>query len=137
MVLPLAEEQAQELGIDVPGDLPPLMGERRALVQVLVNLLTNAAKFTPARGHLAVRARLEPSWVVIQVIDDGIGIAEEDQARLFQYFEQLGAKHQHHMKGSGVGLALTRALVEKMGGTIGVTSALGVGTTFEVRLRTT
>lgn len=135
MIQPLANERAQELVTDVPADLPPCIGERRALVQVLVNLLTNAAKFTPAGGRLEVRAHADATGICLRVIDTGIGIAPEDQDRLFQYFEQLGAKHQHNMKGSGVGLALTRALVEKMGGTIGVSSALGAGSTFEVHLR--
>lgn len=135
MVLPLARERSQELVVDAPADLPPCIGERRALVQVLVNLLTNAAKFTPVNGRLEIRARGDATGITLHVTDNGIGIGVEDQARLFQYFEQLGAKHAHHMKGSGVGLALTRALVEKMGGTISVASVLGEGTTFEIRLR--
>ncbi len=134
MVQAIARERSQELVLDADAVLPVCLGERRAIVQILVNLLTNAVKFTPDAGRIELRARGEAGMIRLQVIDTGVGIAPEDQARLFHYFEQLGAKHMHRMKGSGVGLALTRALVEKMGGAISVDSTLGKGTTFEVRL---
>ena len=135
MIQPLANERAQQLVMDVAPDLPPCLGERRAIVQVFVNLMTNATKFTPMGGKIEVRAHSEAGVVRLEVADTGCGIAPQDQAKLFSYFEQLGAKHEHHMKGSGLGLALTRALVEKMGGSISVASTVGEGTTFEVRLR--
>lgn len=134
MVQAIARERSQELVLDAEADMPQCLGERRAIVQILVNLLTNAVKFTPDAGRIELRARGDSGMIRLQVVDTGVGIAPEDQARLFNYFEQLGAKHMHRMKGSGVGLALTRALVEKMGGAISVESALGRGATFEVRL---
>ena len=133
MIQPLAREREQTLAVDISPDLPRCLGERRAIVQVLVNLMTNATKFTPKGGRLAIRARGDHGMVQLEVADTGCGISSEDQHRLFQYFEQLGAKQA--MKGSGVGLALTRALVEKMGGAISVASVVGDGTTFSVRLR--
>ena len=135
MIQPLAAEREQTISLDVAPTLPLCIGERRAIVQVLVNLMTNATKFTPAGGKVELRASSSNGMIRLAVIDNGCGIAPEDQTKLFNYFEQLGAKHQHHMKGSGVGLALTRALVEKMGGEISVASVVGQGTTFEVRLR--
>lgn len=134
MVQAIARERSQEVVLDADAVLPQCLGERRAIVQILVNLLTNAVKFTPDAGRIELRARGDAGMLRLQVIDNGVGIAPADQARLFHYFEQLGAKNGSRMKGSGVGLALTRALVEKMGGAISVESALGRGSTFEVRL---
>lgn len=135
MIQPLVREREQTLVVDISPDLPGCLGDRRAIVQVCVNLMTNATKFTPPHGHLEIRARGDLGMVQLEVSDTGCGISPADQKRLFHYFEQLGAKHQHAMKGSGVGLALTRALVEKMGGAISVASVVGQGTTFSVRLR--
>jgi signal transduction histidine kinase len=135
MVQPLLRERAQTFELDAEVDLPACVGARRAIVQVLINLLTNAIKYTPEGGHIALRAHRDGAAVKIQVCDTGMGISGADQAKLFVYFEQLHAKHSHHMRGSGVGLALTRALVEKMGGSIAVTSEVCVGSTFEIQLR--
>jgi signal transduction histidine kinase len=128
----LAEEKKLTLTVSIPSDLPLVHGERRALVQVLINLLSNAIKFTPEGGKVTLSARRAERWVRVAVQDSGVGIAKADQRRLFTYFEQLGAKHQHNMKGSGIGLALTKALVLKQGGTIEVHSVIGQGSTFEI-----
>ena len=135
MATPLATERNQRLTLEVARDLPMGLGARRAVVQVLVNLLTNAIKFTPDGGTITLGATRVGAMVALHVRDTGPGIALADQARLFVYFEQLGGKHAHHMRGSGVGLALTRALVERMGGTIAVSSDLGAGATFTVNLQ--
>ena len=135
MVQPLIRDRGQRLTVAAAADLPACLGERRAIVQVLINLLSNAAKFTPGDGRIAVTADRDGDRVVVRIADTGIGIAPHDQARLFQYFVQLDGKADLPMKGSGVGLALTRSLVEKMGGTVAVTSEVGVGSTFEVRLK--
>jgi PAS domain S-box-containing protein len=131
----LIHEHGQLLEVDLDAQLPNCWAERRALVQIVVNLMTNATKFTPSGGRISLRARPESSMLLIEVADTGTGISAEDQRRLFVYFEQLGVKHQSTLKGSGVGLALTRALVEKMGGSISLASQVGVGSTFTVRLR--
>lgn len=108
-------------------------GEATALLQVLVNLLSNAVKFTP-RGHVKVEARATDGEVEICVSDSGIGIAAEDQPKLFQYYAQVGEKQARGLKGSGLGLALARTLAESMRGTITVESELGVGSRFTLRL---
>jgi signal transduction histidine kinase len=134
MVRPMIEERRHCVEVRVPEDLPLVRADRRALVQILVNLVSNAAKFTPPSGRITVSAAADASLVRVDVEDTGVGIEAANQARLFTYFEQLGGKHSHDMKGSGIGLALTRALVEKLGGTIGVDSALGRGSRFSFTL---
>jgi signal transduction histidine kinase len=134
LVRPLVQEKHLELSLALPADLPRVLGDRRAIVQILVNLLSNGGKFTAPGGSLEVSARHVGAFVEIAVRDTGCGIAPEDQARLFVYFEQLGGKNAARMKGSGVGLALTRSLVEKQGGAITVESQVGKGSTFRVRL---
>jgi len=134
LLRPLIQERQLEVRVEVPETLPPVVANQRAVAQILMNLVSNAAKFTPAGGHVTLGAISSESRVHISVRDTGIGIAADDQAKLFTYFEQVGGKHAHHMKGSGVGLALTRALVERQGGAISVRSALGSGSTFKFDL---
>jgi PAS domain S-box-containing protein len=134
LVRPLLHEKQLELSVDLASDLPAARADRRAVVQILVNLLSNAGKYTPAGGAIHVSASSDGAWVHVAVKDTGQGIAPSDQARLFTYFEQLGGKRAANMKGSGVGLALTRSLVEKQGGTITLESAPGQGSTFRFRL---
>jgi PAS domain S-box-containing protein len=131
MVKPLVDEKCHAISVSLDPALPEALADRRAVVQILVNLLSNAAKFTPASGRIEVTARAVEHSITVGVHDSGIGIRPEDQPKLFTYFEQLGAKHDHHMQGSGIGLALTRALVERLGGRIHVRSAPGAGSTFE------
>ena len=106
------------------------------LKQVLYNYLSNAIKFTPEGGRVTVRARAEgDEHFRIEVEDTGIGIAEADQARLFVQFQQLDGGYSKRHQGTGLGLALTRRLVEAQGGSVGVRSTLGVGSVFYLVLR--
>lgn len=132
MVRPLIDERRHRVVVAVPPG--QIRCDGRALVQVLVNLLSNAAKFTPSGGEVELRAELGSDLASFDVIDSGVGIDPAHHSILFTYFTQVGAKHRHGMKGSGVGLALTRSLVEAMGGTIDFTSRPGAGSTFRVRL---
>jgi signal transduction histidine kinase len=132
IVQALADQKQLRLALHIPPDLALVRGEHHAIMQILINLLSNAIKFTPEGGVITVSARAIGAKVKLSVRDSGVGISKADQHRLFTYFEQLGAKHQHNMKGSGIGLALTRALVLKQGGSIHVSSAPGEGSTFEV-----
>jgi PAS domain S-box-containing protein len=135
LLRPLIDERGLAMTIELGCDLPLVLANRRAVVQILINLISNAAKFTPPGGTVALQALHDASRVSVSVRDTGIGIASEDQAKLFTYFEQVGEKHAHHMKGSGVGLALTRALVERQGGSISVRSVPRVGSTFKFDLK--
>jgi signal transduction histidine kinase len=100
--------------------------------QVLLNLLSNAIKFTPDGGRITVAAAPANGGAAarISVTDSGIGIAPEDQAKLFQEFVQLDASASRKYEGTGLGLALSRRLVELHGGAIGVESEVGKGSTF-------
>lgn len=108
--------------------------DRQRLNQVLLNLLSNAIKYGANAGRVEVAVSSTPLEVTIDVIDDGPGISEEEQALLFQPFERLGAERTD-VQGTGLGLALARQLTTAMGGTIGVSSVPGEGATFSVRLR--
>jgi signal transduction histidine kinase len=114
-----------------PGPLTVTVDPGR-LHQVLLNLLSNAIKFTANGGRITLAARLQDGGrrVRVSVSDTGIGIAPEDQAKLFQEFVQLDASAARHYEGTGLGLALSKRLVELHGGTIGVESELGRGSTF-------
>lgn len=126
--------------IDLPEGLI-VEGDERKLKQIMFNLLSNAVKFTPAGGCVKVGARLAPAgpganpghgaeWLEISVTDRGIGIKPEEQGRLFQPFSQLESPYSKNYQGTGLGLALTRRLVELHGGRIWLESEFGRGSTF-------
>ncbi|MDF2901202.1 MAG: ATPase [Phenylobacterium sp.] len=126
-----AEAAGLALTIDFP-HLPEVEADYRALKQVLLNLLSNAIKFTPRGGRVTIRAegRQDPlgERVRISVQDTGIGIAQDDLARLAKPFEQVENQHSKTTQGSGLGLALTKSLVEMHGGSLDMQSAPGEGT---------
>jgi len=138
MMKALAVNRGVVLAAEVNTEIPHIMADPLRLRQILYNLISNAVKFTDRNGRVMVSAAREPETqtVAIAVADTGIGIAAEDQRRLFRAFEQLSLPSGDRPGGSGLGLALTKRLVEMHGGTIDVTSTVGVGSTFTVRLRT-
>lgn len=128
-----AEEKAIRLRQEVE-DLPDIEVDPRALKQILLNLMSNAVKFTPNDGLVVMRGFRARDGVVIQVADTGIGIAQEDLPRLGRPFEQIESQHSKTHQGSGLGLALSKSLVELHGGELKIESELGVGTTVSVLL---
>ncbi len=124
--------------LDVSTTLDPSMGVIRAdkvrLKQILYNLLSNAAKFTPEGGQIRIEAHRISGEVELAVVDTGSGIAPEDQAKLFQEFTQLEAVQQANHAGTGLGLALVKRLVDLHGGRVWVESEVGKGSRFIVRL---
>jgi hypothetical protein len=134
----LIRERAQRHGIalemDVDAELGDVVADERKLKQILLNLLSNAVKFTPDGGRIDVRARQDESFVRIAVADTGVGIAQEDQEAVFEEFRQVGSNYTSKQEGTGLGLALTRRFVELHGGTIGVESEPGQGSTFTFTL---
>ena len=121
--------------IQVTADVDPALGlvhlDPMRLKQVLYNYLSNAIKFTPEEGRVAVRLRPEPGdRFRLEVEDTGIGIKPEEEHRLFVEFQQLDASTGKKYAGSGLGLALTKRLVEAQGGTVGVHTVFGSGSTF-------
>jgi signal transduction histidine kinase len=108
-------------------------GDERKFKQVLINLLTNAVKFTPPGGSVELRAKAENQWLVVSVRDTGIGISVEDRAAIFKEFHQVRAAGVGKHEGTGLGLALSRRLVELHCGTLTVESTLGRGSIFTAR----
>ncbi len=135
MVHGRAEEAGVKLEFDVPADAPLLRADDRKLNQVLLNLLSNAIKFTPAGGTVAVRVSSEHDGdVFIRVSDTGIGIAKHELERVFEPFVQLDSRLARKYEGTGLGLPLSRRWIEFHGGTLVLSSDLGIGTVAEIRL---
>jgi signal transduction histidine kinase/putative methionine-R-sulfoxide reductase with GAF domain len=136
--LAFIRERAATHGIavaaDVPDDLGTVVADERKVRQVLLNLLSNAVKFTPDGGTIAVRARRGAGEVEVAVQDTGIGIAVEDQAKVFDEFQQVGKASDRSREGTGLGLTLAKRFIELHGGRIRVESELGKGTTFTFAL---
>lgn len=109
-------------------DLPNLAGDPRALKQILLNLLSNAIKFTPEGGAVAIRAAVDESYYYLQVVDNGIGISQEDLARLGRPFEQADDQRVKSKTGTGLGLALVKSFAALHGGDAEITSREGEGT---------
>ncbi len=117
----------------LPSELGTVAADRIRLKQVLYNLLSNAVKFTDG-GGVTVSAAREGDWVHLAVQDTGIGIAPEDQERIFEAFSQVGSREARRHEGTGLGLAVSARLVEAHGGRLEVDSALGQGSVFHVWL---
>jgi signal transduction histidine kinase len=133
LMAPRAHTRSLSLTLDVEPGLPPaLRGDPLRLRQVLLNLVGNAVKFTSA-GSVSVALRYisgTPGALRVEVRDSGEGIAPDIQPRLFQRFAQADSSTSRRFGGSGLGLAICRELIDLMGGTIGVDSAPGAGSTF-------
>jgi signal transduction histidine kinase len=110
------------------------VADERKFRQIMINLMSNAVKFTPAGGTVSVDAAAEETHLRVAVTDTGIGIKPEDQAVVFEEFRQASGPHLAKVEGTGLGLALTRKFVELHGGTISLSSEPGRGSTFTVRL---
>jgi two-component system cell cycle sensor histidine kinase PleC len=131
------EEAGLKLLVDAP-DLPTIEADHRGLKQVVLNLLSNAVKFTPEGGDIVVAlTREDDDRVRVAVTDTGIGIAAEDLGRLARPFEQVEGQHSKTTQGTGLGLALTKSLIELHGGTLTLESEPGRGTTvsFDLPIR--
>jgi signal transduction histidine kinase len=135
MVAERAREAGIQLSLDIGPDLPPLLADERALKQVLLNLLTNATKFTPTGGSVTLKARmLADGGVQLCVTDNGIGIPHADLDRVLLPFVQLESSLVRKVPGTGLGLPIVKSLVELHGGRFTLRSELGSGTTAEVYL---
>ncbi len=135
LVRPLAASRNIVVDVEpLPADDPAVFADRQRLMQVLLNLLSNAVKYNRDRGRVTVRFQsVPPGRFRISVADTGAGLAPEKIKLLFQPFERLGAE-QTPVEGTGLGLVLSRALTEAMGGALGVDSVVDVGTTFWIEL---
>ncbi len=136
MSRPLVGKKDLDLSNQVDDRLPAVLADENRLQQILYNLIGNAVKFTDA-GAVVVSAKQEEGLVWISVSDTGIGIAPENLTKIFTSFEQLEGHEERQYGGAGLGLAVTRQLVELQGGTIGVESEPGRGSTFSFSLPST
>ena len=128
-----AEDGGIELVMDVAERLPSLWADERALRQVLINLLTNAIKFTPGGGKVTLAVWCDADGTfVFRISDTGIGISAQDIPLALSQFGQVGASPNRRHEGSGLGLPISKALVEQHGGTLHLKSEPGVGTTVTV-----
>jgi signal transduction histidine kinase len=134
---PLVEKNANTLHVDIADDVGSIYADMTKVRQIVLNLLSNACKFTK-QGCITIEMRRETAnataWLTCRVRDTGIGMSAEQMARLFQEFAQAEASTQHQYGGTGLGLVLCQRFCQMMGGEITVTSASGKGTTFTVRL---
>jgi signal transduction histidine kinase/CheY-like chemotaxis protein len=126
----LAGEKSQILDCAVAEGVADLYADQEKIEQVLINLVTNAVKFTPVGGKLKVTAEPVKNGVRFAVSDTGPGLSPEDQGHLFEKYSELAGRRKSELRGTGLGLFICRSVVEAHGGTIGVESALGQGSTF-------
>ena len=135
--LTLVRERAGRRGIAlhqvVDRRLGQIRGDERKIKQVLLNLLSNALKFTPDGGRVDVQATVSDDMAEVSVSDTGVGIAPEDQEAVFEEFRQVGTADKK-VEGTGLGLALSRKFIELHGGRIWVQSQVDVGSTFTFRV---
>jgi len=122
---PITKSKKQSLAVELPASLPPVKSHRQYLEQILLNLLTNASKFTPEGGKITVSASQNDKSLVIEVADNGMGIPADKQELIFQPYYQVNGG-----RGSGLGLAITKLLVELHGGKIWLESGSGQGSHF-------
>jgi len=133
-VKPMLDENRHRIGVNVGKGLPQVHADKRRLKQILLNLLGNAIKFTPSDGKLGIKVTRNGDWCQVSVVDSGIGIKEEDQERVFEVFTQATTLSKEKKEGTGLGLALTKQLVEAIGGRIWVESEYGRGSKFTFTL---
>jgi cell cycle sensor histidine kinase DivJ len=129
-----ADRAGVVLRIAVASGARVIFADKRAIKQILVNLLSNGVKFTPRGGDVRVLAGLDSRGIEIAVSDSGVGISRQDLERLGQPFEQVEGEHVRSKEGTGLGLALVKALASMHGGEAFIESVLGEGTTVRVRL---
>jgi two-component system, cell cycle sensor histidine kinase DivJ len=130
--------RAREAGVHIekaaPDDLPEMVADKRALNQVLLNLLSNAIRFTDRGGTVTISVRAEATYMTFAIEDNGIGISEADLARVGEPYFQAGSAYDRRHGGTGLGLSIVKGLVQLHGGEIVIRSRIGEGTRVTVRL---
>lgn len=124
----------QTLSLDLPRSLPYVLADQARVLQILTNLVSNAHKYTPEGGSITIAARADERFLAIDVTDTGIGMTAEDLERLFTRFFRARNRATQEVRGTGLGMTITRSLVEAQGGQIDVSSRPGDGTTFHFTL---
>lgn len=139
MARPLTEKKNIDLAVQIPPGLPPMHQDQARVQQILNNLLSNAIKFTPEGGRITVSVERQEDWLIVQVADTGVGIAEDDQQIIFEKFRQGSTvvrsdSMAREYSGTGLGLSIVKELCRLMEGEVFVQSQLGKGSIFTVRL---
>ena len=129
----LDADDGPQVVVLVADDLPTVTGDRDRLIQVVINLISNAVKFTPT-GTITVTAHAHQEGVVVGVADTGVGIAPEDHDKVFEQFGQAGDTLTDKPRGTGLGLPICREIVEHHGGRLWLDSAVGAGSTLRFTL---
>jgi PAS domain S-box-containing protein len=133
-VAPLAADEKLTLLQQLDESLPPIRADEGKIMRALRNLIENAIAYTPAGGSVAVRTFVEDQQAIFEVQDTGVGLAEQDLSRIFERFYRVDQARSTQTGGSGLGLPIAKKIAEAHGGRIEVESALGVGSTFRIRL---
>jgi signal transduction histidine kinase len=135
IIMPAASKAGVFLRWEAPEEAVPVTGDERAIRQIMLNLLSNGVKFTPAGGSVTIDVRnLVDNTVEFSVTDTGIGIETEHVEAAFELFRQVDSSIARRHEGTGLGLSISKRLVELHGGTIAITSEIGEGTCVRVRL---
>ncbi|WP_079204830.1 sensor histidine kinase [Pseudomonas sp. CC6-YY-74] len=131
----LLQEQGVELRLELPAQIPPVLGDRDRLLQVLLNLIANAVKFCDREaGRIGITVQVLPEALQVDVRDNGCGIDPADQQTIFEKFRQAGDNLTEKPQGTGLGLPISRQIIEHFGGRLWVQSARGQGATFSFTL---
>ena len=130
----LFSKKGVNLSLEIEDGMPPYRANRFLMERMLINLIENSAKYTPENGSVSVRASAQNGAFRIEVEDNGIGIPLEHQERIFERFYRVDKNRSREIGGTGLGLSIVKHIVIQHGGTIGVRSAEGEGSTFTVEL---
>ncbi|GAB6137536.1 two-component system histidine kinase PnpS [Halanaerobaculum tunisiense] len=133
VLAPKAEQKNIDVQLDIESDLPKITGNQEQLSRLLINLIDNALKYTPAGGRVEVKSYTENDKLVIEVEDNGMGIPQEDISRIFERFYRVNKARSRELGGTGLGLSIVKHIVEQHNGIIEVESELEVGTKFIVK----
>lgn len=134
LLQPTILNKHMEVSMPIADDVPPVSADRARLQQILINLISNAIKYTPPEGKVKITAEKRDSVVRIAIQDNGLGISPEDQAHIFDRFYRVRRPETDSIEGTGLGLAIVKSLVEAHNGRIGLESRLGEGSTFYLTL---
>jgi signal transduction histidine kinase len=128
------EQREHTVTIDIPANLPAVSADSQRLAQILINLISNAYKYTPNGGTITIRAQQDDRQVHCEVVDTGVGMTPEEMGRLFTKFWRADDPHVREQPGTGLGLTIAKNLIELQGGQLAVNSQKGLGTTFSFTL---
>jgi signal transduction histidine kinase len=128
------DQRQHSVQLDIPANLPTISADPQRLTQILTNLISNAYKYTPDGGTITVRSRQNGNVVQCDIADTGVGMTPEDLGKLFTKFWRADDAHVREQPGTGLGLTITKNLIELQGGELAVVSQKGLGTTFSFTL---